>query len=75
MDQGIYTIQLSQWVFREEPVSIEATGILTENNVEIEINGRFKYRNGGVANVSANCTRDQENRAVIRGTKGTITVF
>lgn len=74
MEIGIYTIQLSQYVFRQEPISIEFTGILSDDKTDIEINGKLRYKGGGVTNISANITRDLENRAVIRGSKGTIIV-
>ena len=74
LDQGIYAIQLAQWIFRQPPAIITANGRLNEKLVDVEMNVTLEYAIEGTVNISANSTEDKENIAVINGTKGTITV-
>lgn len=74
LDLGIYTIQLSQFVFREEPISIKATGKLNEDGVDIETNVELKYPSGGVTRFKTSALEELKNKASIHGTKGSMTV-
>lgn len=75
MDQGVYLIQLSQWAFRQTPESIVAKGTLNNDQVDIAVSAVLTYKNGGKATISASCREDWENKAVIKGTKGSVVVF
>lgn len=73
LDQGVYVIQVAQWAFRHEPISIEVTGVV-QNGVDMQVVGVLKYPGGGVARISADSTRRLQNQAIIKGSKGTIVV-
>lgn len=73
LDQGVYIIQVAQWAFRKEPVSIKVSGVV-QNGVDMQVSGVLKYPGGGVARISADSTKRLENQAIIKGSKGTIVV-
>lgn len=75
IDMGVYVIQLSQFIFRQPPKSIVATGTLNEEGVDTTMQAEFKYENGGVAKVSTSSFAVAENAATITGTKGQIKVI
>uniref|UniRef100_A0A336MJ14 Trans-1,2-dihydrobenzene-1,2-diol dehydrogenase n=1 Tax=Culicoides sonorensis TaxID=179676 RepID=A0A336MJ14_CULSO len=73
LDLGVYTIQVSLWGFNSQtPSKIEATGKVGENGVDIEMNGKLHFSNGGVANIRTSATKLLRNSAIIKGTKGQI---
>ena len=74
LDLGVYTIQFAQFVFREEPISIQAKGKLNENGVDVETEVEMKYKNGGVARFKTSALEELSNKANIRGTKNFMTV-
>ena len=74
MDLGVYTIQLCQFVFKDEPISIKATGTVNEDGVDIATNVELKYPNGGVGRFRTSALELLSNQAIISGTKGSITV-
>lgn len=67
-------IQISQWIFGSDPISIKAKGNLNEDGCDIEMEAELTYANGGVAHVQTSAVEVLSNKAVVRGTKGTITV-
>ncbi|XP_055685610.1 trans-1,2-dihydrobenzene-1,2-diol dehydrogenase-like [Lutzomyia longipalpis] len=73
LDLGVYTIQVSQWAFREPPKEIKATGNLNDDGVDIEMKAELIYSNG-VAKIQTSATKKLKNEAVIIGTKGQITL-
>lgn len=74
LDLGVYAIHLSQWVHRTDPVSITAKGTLNEDGVDVETDVELKYRSTGVTRFKTSALRELRNEAIIRGTKGTISV-
>lgn len=74
LDQGVYTIQASQWAFQMDPIAIEATGLLNNEGVDTEMRGKLLYSNGGVAEMYITSKKFLDNSFVIKGTKGTIIV-
>jgi dihydrodiol dehydrogenase / D-xylose 1-dehydrogenase (NADP) len=74
LDLGVYTIQVSQWAFRQEPIKIVATGSVNADGVDMEMKGELHYPNGGVARMCTSGLEEKKNTATIRGTKGSITV-
>lgn len=72
LDLGVYTIQLCQWVTQEAPISVEATGELNEEGVDIAVETTMKYSNGVIAKMSTSAKEMLENCAIIKGTKGEI---
>lgn len=71
---GVYTIQLSLWVFESEPTSVRATGALNEYGVDTNINAVLEFPNGGKSIIATSQLEKLSNKAVIKGTKGQITV-
>lgn len=71
---GVYAIQLSQFVFRSEPVGIVAKGKLNEDGVDVETEVELKYANGGVTRYKTSCLEQQKNQALITGSKSSMTV-
>lgn len=73
LDLGVYTIQISQWAFREPPKTIKAKGTLNDDGVDMEMTGELHY-SGGVAKIRTSGLEVLDNKATIKGTKGQITV-
>lgn len=74
LDIGVYAIQASLWAFRDAPTTIKATGSLNSEGVDVEVNGVLAFKNGGIAKIHTSAKKELSNTAVIKGTKGTITV-
>lgn len=74
IDMGVYTIQLCQWVFQEEPVSIQATGILNDDGIDLEMSGKLTYSGNKVGKIKTSALTTTDCTAKIVGTKGEITV-
>lgn len=74
LDLGVYTIQVCQWVMQEAPQSIEASGELNPEGVDIAVNATLKYSNGKICKISTSAKEMLENIAVIKGSKGQITL-
>lgn len=74
LDLGVYTIQVCQWAFQSEPISIEATGILNKDGVDSEMTAELKYGDNKVGKIKTSGLKTQENRAIIVGSKGKMTV-
>lgn len=74
LDLGVYTIQVSQFVFQTEPISIKATGTLNDDGVDVETEVEMKYPNGGVARFKTSGLREYHNTAIVCGSKASITV-
>ncbi|XP_059616569.1 trans-1,2-dihydrobenzene-1,2-diol dehydrogenase-like [Phlebotomus argentipes] len=73
LDLGVYTIQVSQWAFREPPKEIKATGELNADGVDIGVKAELIYSRG-VARIQTSASTKLKNEAVIVGTKGQITL-
>jgi dihydrodiol dehydrogenase / D-xylose 1-dehydrogenase (NADP) len=74
LDLGVYTIQVSQWAFRQAPSKIVATGKVNDEGVDMEMKGELTYPNGGVARIHTSGLETLKNTATVKGTKGSITV-
>jgi dihydrodiol dehydrogenase / D-xylose 1-dehydrogenase (NADP) len=74
LDLAVYTIQISQFVFGTEPLSIKATGKLNDDGVDVETEVELRYPNGGVARFKTSALQQLQNRANIRGSKAAMTV-
>lgn len=74
IDMGLYTIQLCQWVFQEAPVSIEATGVLNDDGVDLEMSTKLTYSGNKVGKIHTSALATTSCTATIVGTKGEITV-
>lgn len=74
LDLGIYTIQLCQWIFQQEPQTIRATGELNEDGVDVDMSAEITYGNNKVGKIKTSAVSNLSNTATIVGTKGTMTV-
>lgn len=74
MDLGVYAIQFCQFVFEQEPLSIQARGMLNDDGVDIEVTAELKYSNNRVGKMKTSFLERLSNGAKIVGTKGTMTV-
>lgn len=74
LDIGIYTVQLAQFIFKKYPRKISATGKLV-GGVDIESEITLEYDNGAQLLAKVSGLKDLDNKAIIRGSKGQITVF
>ncbi|CAD7085588.1 unnamed protein product [Hermetia illucens] len=74
LDLGVYTIQVSQWAFREPPKSIKATGELNEEGCDLAMKAELTYPNGGKSFIETSAKSVLDNTATIIGTKGQITI-
>jgi dihydrodiol dehydrogenase / D-xylose 1-dehydrogenase (NADP) len=73
LDLATYAIQLSLWVYRQEPNKVMAFGKLNEDGLDMELQGEFRFDNG-ITKFKVSCLNGLSNSAVIKGTKGQITV-
>lgn len=71
---GIYAIQLAQLVFRSEPIDIRAEGILNDNGLDIESRIQMTYASGGIARFKISLIKQLNNKAIIHGSKSSMTV-
>ncbi|XP_037822277.1 trans-1,2-dihydrobenzene-1,2-diol dehydrogenase-like [Lucilia sericata] len=74
LDLGIYTIQVSQWAFQEPPQEIKAQGTLNAEGVDVEVKAELHYPGKRVARMHLSANAALGNNAVIRGSKGQITL-
>lgn len=74
LELGVYPIQFFQWIFQQEPKSIEATGILNEEGIDLEVNVEINYGPNKVGKMKATSLVTPSRTAKIIGTKGTMTV-
>lgn len=74
MDLGVYTIQIVQLIFKKEPQSIEATGKLNDDGVDLEMSAKICYGDNKIARIKTSALRTESNQAKIVGTKGEIVV-
>lgn len=75
LDLGIYTIQCAQWAFQEPPQQIVAKGTLNADGVDVEAIAELRYSGNRKATCHFSGERLLDNKAVIKGTKGEITVI
>lgn len=74
LDLGVYTIQFCQWVFQNAPISIEATGVVNDDGVDMEVVAELNYGNNRVAKMRTSFLENLDNTARIVGTLGQMTV-
>ncbi|XP_055851304.1 trans-1,2-dihydrobenzene-1,2-diol dehydrogenase-like [Episyrphus balteatus] len=75
LDLGIYVIQASQWAFQEPPLSIKATGELNAEGVDVGVAAELEYSGRRIAKIQTSAKKELENKAIIKGTKGQITIL
>lgn len=73
-DLGIYTIQVSQWAFQEKPEKIESKGTLNAEGIDDDVSATLTYSGGRTSRMRFSSKEKLANTAVIKGTKGQVTV-
>ncbi|XP_030380543.1 trans-1,2-dihydrobenzene-1,2-diol dehydrogenase [Scaptodrosophila lebanonensis] len=74
-DLGIYTIQVSQWAFQNDRIEkIESSGETNSEGVDDDVRATIKYSSGGVARMRISSKEELNNLAIIKGTKGQVTL-
>lgn len=74
LELGVYALQFALWVFGYAPSNVTANGKLNGDGVDEEANICMKFGPGRVAEILLSSTKRFDNKAVIQGTKGCITV-
>lgn len=74
LDLGVYAIQVAQWAFESEPTSVYANGELNEHGCDTNMVAALMYKNRGAATIETSSLVKLSNKAIIKGTKGEITV-
>eukprot|EP00099_Drosophila_melanogaster_P004068 NP_001188684.1 uncharacterized protein Dmel_CG3609, isoform B [Drosophila melanogaster] len=74
-DLGIYTIQVSQWAFQEKPEKIESKGTLNAEGIDDDVSATLTYSGGRTARMRFSSKEKLGNTAVIKGTKGQVTLI
>ncbi|KQS69991.1 uncharacterized protein Dere_GG24525, isoform B [Drosophila erecta] len=73
-DLGIYTIQVSQWAFQEKPEKIESKGTVNAEGIDDDVSATLTYSGGRTARMRFSSKEKLSNTAVIKGTKGQVTM-
>ncbi|TDG47807.1 hypothetical protein AWZ03_005761 [Drosophila navojoa] len=74
-DLGIYTIQVSQWAFQEPPQKIESTGHTNAEGIDDDVSTTLTYSGGRTARMRISSREKLDNKAIIKGTKGQVTLI
>jgi dihydrodiol dehydrogenase / D-xylose 1-dehydrogenase (NADP) len=74
LDMGIYNITLSQWVYGENPKSIQAMSLLAETNVDEHTLVTMQYSKGRFSKFTCSFLAKHRNDFCIYGTKGHIKI-
>ncbi|XP_031619181.1 trans-1,2-dihydrobenzene-1,2-diol dehydrogenase-like isoform X2 [Contarinia nasturtii] len=74
LDLGVYAIQCCQWAFKQAPKSINATGTLNDEGVDVDVLVEISYGDNKVGKIKTSALNTLSNTAKIIGTKGQITI-
>lgn len=74
LDLGIYVLQLAQYIFKDEPIKVIASGEVNEEGVDLVDTIVLEYENDRRAVLNVNAKLRLWNKATVYGTKGRITV-
>ncbi|KAI5643218.1 oxidoreductase family, NAD-binding rossmann fold domain-containing protein [Phthorimaea operculella] len=74
LDVGIYVLQFAQFVFKDEPIKVLATGGLNSDGVDVWESIILEYSGGRRAVLNTHSQLKMWNKATIVGTKGRITL-
>lgn len=61
-------------MFQQPPKSIKATGTLNADGVDLAMKATLTYSDKSFAKIETSAITQQDNKAIIKGTKGEITV-
>lgn len=74
LDIGVYVLQLSQLIFKERPIKVDAVGNVNEDGVDYTETIILEYEGGKRAVLNTHTKLQLINQATVYGTKGRITV-
>ena len=74
LDIGIYPIDLTQYLLRAYPVSIQSDAVFSGDGIDLQSSYILRYENGTLATLSSSIRTPLPNAAVISGTKGSIRI-
>lgn len=73
-DFGVYGLQLALWIFREVPRSIQVSGRVNADNVDVAADIELTFSRNQIATIEVTSEKRLSNRAVIQGKDGCIKV-
>lgn len=73
-DQGVYALQLADWIFGEEPVKVHAVGSLLDSGVDGSVCITLQYADGRFANLTTSLCVAQEKTAVVYGSSANLVI-
>lgn len=74
LDLGIYTLQLAQYIFKDEPIKVTAVGELNDDGVDLVDTVILEYAGGRRAVLNAHSKLKLWNKATVVGPLGRVTV-
>ncbi|XP_023946804.2 trans-1,2-dihydrobenzene-1,2-diol dehydrogenase [Bicyclus anynana] len=74
LDLGVYTLQLAQYVFKDEPIKVTAVGELNDEGVDLVDTVILEYKGGRRAVLNIHSKLRLWNKATIVGPLGRITL-
>ncbi|MXW54792.1 MAG: oxidoreductase [Gammaproteobacteria bacterium] len=74
MDVGCYPVSISRLIAGEEPHTVEGTGVLSDEGVDLYAAGMLYFKNGITARVATGVGQQLDNTVRVFGTQGSIQV-
>uniref|UniRef100_A0A182JXB9 Trans-1,2-dihydrobenzene-1,2-diol dehydrogenase n=1 Tax=Anopheles christyi TaxID=43041 RepID=A0A182JXB9_9DIPT len=75
LDLGVYTIQMCLWAFGgRSPEKIVASGVTNDEGVDLEVTAELHFPGKGIGRMKMSALQEQKNTAVVRGSKGSVTL-
>lgn len=75
LDLGVYTIQVCLWAFGgKAPEKVVASGVINDDGVDVEVTAELHFPGGGIARMKTSALHQLKNTAIVRGTKGSLTL-
>ncbi|KAH8325752.1 hypothetical protein KR067_007020, partial [Drosophila pandora] len=71
-DFGVYGLQLALWIFREVPRSIQVSGRVNADNVDVAADIELTFSRNQIATIEVTSEKRLSNRAIIQGKDGCI---
>uniref|UniRef100_A0A182XHT8 Trans-1,2-dihydrobenzene-1,2-diol dehydrogenase n=1 Tax=Anopheles quadriannulatus TaxID=34691 RepID=A0A182XHT8_ANOQN len=75
LDLGVYTIQVCLWGFGgKAPEKVVSSGVTNDEGVDLEVTAELHFPGGGIGRMKTSALRQLKNTAVVRGSKGSVTL-
>ncbi|KAH8317786.1 hypothetical protein KR074_010260, partial [Drosophila pseudoananassae] len=71
-DFGVYGLQLALWIFREVPSSIQVSGRVNADNVDVAADIELTFSRNQIATIEVSSEKRLDNLAIIQGKDGCI---